>query len=41
MVLANLRIQHGPLVATLVESKSRVIMRVLYMLREAVRAPRV
>ena len=41
MVLANLRVQHGPLVATLVEGLSRVIMRVLYMLRAAVRASRV
>ena len=38
MVLANLRVQHGPLVATLVEGHH---VRVLYMLRAAVRASRV
>ena len=39
MVLANLCVQHGPLVATLVEAHHE--QRVLYMLRAAVRAPRV
>jgi hypothetical protein len=39
MVLANLRVQHGPLVVTLVEGHH--VMRMLYMLRAAVRASRV
>ena len=38
MVLANLRVQHGPLVATLVEGHHE---GALYMLRAAVRASRV